>query len=300
MADVLSGAYNPAGRLPVTFYKSVAQLPPFTDYSMANRTYRYLTEQPLYPFGYGLSYATFSYSTPGATAGLAAYAKTIASAEGADGRYHPIPDSQLVKNRQASSNTPDVSPSDPSAPEARHFPSTATPTTTFPGDSPITVTTRVTNTSKLPGDEVVELYISPPRHRRRPPPRPGRFPTHPPKRRRLPNRLLPPNPPRTLHCHPRRPTPSPCRPHRPLARQRPTNANPQPPRPRRRAPKPNSIRHHPTTQLTSPPEYPTLSPGRVSRGFLGYSWVFLSSFRCPTRRRCVSVLGFPAVVAPCL
>ena len=162
VADVLSGAYNPAGRLPVTFYKSVAQLPPFTDYSMANRTYRYLTEQPLYPFGYGLSYATFSYSTPGATAGLAAYAKTIASAEGADGRYHPIPDSQLVKNRQASSNTPDVSPSDPSAPEARHFPSTATPTTTFPGDSPITVTTRVTNTSKLPGDEVVELYISHP------------------------------------------------------------------------------------------------------------------------------------------
>lgn len=62
VADVLSGDYNPAGRLPVTFYKSVAQLPPFTDYSMVNRTYRYLTEKPLYPFGFGLSYSTFSYS----------------------------------------------------------------------------------------------------------------------------------------------------------------------------------------------------------------------------------------------
>jgi beta-glucosidase len=61
VADVLSGAYNPGGRLPVTFYKSVAQLPPFASYSMAGRTYRYFTEQPLYPFGYGLSYATFRY-----------------------------------------------------------------------------------------------------------------------------------------------------------------------------------------------------------------------------------------------
>jgi len=61
VADVLSGASNPAGRLPVTFYKSVEQLPPFGSYSMARRTYRYLTEQPLYPFGYGLSYTTFRY-----------------------------------------------------------------------------------------------------------------------------------------------------------------------------------------------------------------------------------------------
>src|SRR5205807_5770344 len=59
VADVLSGEYNPAGRLPVTFYKSVAQLPPFTSYSMNGRTYRYLTEQPLYPFGYGLSFSSF-------------------------------------------------------------------------------------------------------------------------------------------------------------------------------------------------------------------------------------------------
>src|SRR5438445_4602649 len=61
VADVLSGAHNPSGRLPVTFYKSVAQLPPFTNYSMAGRTYRYFTEQALYPFGYGLSYTTFRY-----------------------------------------------------------------------------------------------------------------------------------------------------------------------------------------------------------------------------------------------
>jgi beta-glucosidase len=62
VADVLSGDYNPAGRLPVTFYKSVAQLPPFGSYSMNGRTYRYLTEQPLYPFGYGLSFSSFNYS----------------------------------------------------------------------------------------------------------------------------------------------------------------------------------------------------------------------------------------------
>jgi len=62
VADVLSGEYNPAGRLPVTFYKSVAQLPPFGNYSMAGRTYRYFTEQPLYPFGYGLSLSSFNYS----------------------------------------------------------------------------------------------------------------------------------------------------------------------------------------------------------------------------------------------
>ena len=64
VADVLSGDYNPAGRLPVTFYKSVAQIPPFGSYSMNGRTYRYFTEQPFYPFGYGLSFSSFNYSDP--------------------------------------------------------------------------------------------------------------------------------------------------------------------------------------------------------------------------------------------
>jgi beta-glucosidase-like glycosyl hydrolase len=62
VADVLFGDYNPAGRLPVTFYRSVDQLPDFSDYSMEGRTYRYFKGDPLYPFGYGLSYTTFAYS----------------------------------------------------------------------------------------------------------------------------------------------------------------------------------------------------------------------------------------------
>lgn len=62
VADVLFGDYNPAGRLPVTFYKSVDQLPPFTDYNMQGRTYRYFKGEPLYPFGFGLSYTNFTYN----------------------------------------------------------------------------------------------------------------------------------------------------------------------------------------------------------------------------------------------
>lgn len=61
IADVLFGDYNPAGRLPITFYKSDKDLPNFEDYSMKNRTYRYFTGTPLYPFGYGLSYTKFAY-----------------------------------------------------------------------------------------------------------------------------------------------------------------------------------------------------------------------------------------------
>jgi beta-glucosidase len=62
VAETLSGKNNPAGRLPVTFYKDVTQIPPFEDYSMKGRTYRYFEGAPLYPFGYGLSYTAFTYS----------------------------------------------------------------------------------------------------------------------------------------------------------------------------------------------------------------------------------------------
>ena len=60
LAEVLFGDYNPGGKLPVTFYRSTADLPDFLDYSMKNRTYRYFTGQPQYAFGYGLSYTSFS------------------------------------------------------------------------------------------------------------------------------------------------------------------------------------------------------------------------------------------------
>ena len=64
LADVLTGRYNPSGKLPVTFYRSTDDLPDFLDYTMKNRTYRYFTGKPLFPFGHGLSYTTFSFSKP--------------------------------------------------------------------------------------------------------------------------------------------------------------------------------------------------------------------------------------------
>jgi beta-glucosidase len=62
VAETLSGGNNPAGRLPITFYAGLDQLPPFSEYAMKGRTYRYFTGKPLFPFGFGLSYTSFKYS----------------------------------------------------------------------------------------------------------------------------------------------------------------------------------------------------------------------------------------------
>ena len=64
VADVLFGDYNPSGKLPITFYRSVDDLPDFLDYTMTNRTYRYFNGTPLWHFGYGLSYTTFTFGSP--------------------------------------------------------------------------------------------------------------------------------------------------------------------------------------------------------------------------------------------
>ncbi len=87
IADTLAGVNNPSGRLPVTFYKSVEQLPPFDDYAMKGRTYRYFDGEPLYGFGFGLSYSKFQYSalkTRRAAAGtvLGVRVKNTSSLEG--------------------------------------------------------------------------------------------------------------------------------------------------------------------------------------------------------------------------
>jgi beta-glucosidase len=79
IADVLFGDYNPAGRLPVTFYKSDSDLPDFNDYSMDNRTYRYFKGKPLYSFGYGLSYTTFTYDQLKAPVSIAPGKKAMVS-----------------------------------------------------------------------------------------------------------------------------------------------------------------------------------------------------------------------------
>jgi beta-glucosidase len=79
VADVMFGDYNPAGRLPVTFYKSDADLPFFMEYDMTGRTYRYFGGEALYPFGYGLSYTTFNYSGIKAPAALAKNSKMTVS-----------------------------------------------------------------------------------------------------------------------------------------------------------------------------------------------------------------------------
>ncbi|MBL0310581.1 MAG: glycoside hydrolase family 3 C-terminal domain-containing protein [Bacteroidetes bacterium] len=78
LADVLFGDYNPAGRLPVTFYKNAAQLPDFHDYNMKGKTYRYFDGEALYPFGYGLSYTSFIYSPLAPKGGTITASKPVA------------------------------------------------------------------------------------------------------------------------------------------------------------------------------------------------------------------------------
>ena len=77
LAGILFGDCNPSGHLPVTFYRSTRDLPDFTNYSMANRTYRYFTGKPLFPFGYGLSYTRFDYGPPQTTTATVASDGTI-------------------------------------------------------------------------------------------------------------------------------------------------------------------------------------------------------------------------------
>jgi beta-glucosidase len=103
IAETLAGDNNPAGRLPLTFYSSLSQIPAFEEYSMRRRTYRYFAEKPLYGFGFGLSYTSFAYS------GLKIASGTIKAGE------------------------------------------------------PVTVEGDVKNTGAVPGDEVVELYLTQPR-----------------------------------------------------------------------------------------------------------------------------------------
>lgn len=89
VADLLTGAYSPSGRLPLTFYKNDNDIPEFTDYSMKNRTYKYFEGEPLYPFGYGLSYTKFAYQITNA-------ASEVKASELAAGAETPV--TVLVKN----------------------------------------------------------------------------------------------------------------------------------------------------------------------------------------------------------
>ncbi len=82
VAEVLFGDYNPAGRLPVTFYRDDSQLPDFENYDMEGRTYRYFRGEPLYPFGHGLSYTSYEYGAPSVTS---------ASVETGDGFGFSVP-----------------------------------------------------------------------------------------------------------------------------------------------------------------------------------------------------------------
>ena len=107
IADVIFGDYNPAGRLPVTFYKDISQIPAFEEYDMKGKTYRYFSGKPLYEFGYGLSYTTFEYSVKnipdeiitGEDIKLSVNVKNTGSMDGDEvvQLYVSLPDSKLKK-----------------------------------------------------------------------------------------------------------------------------------------------------------------------------------------------------------
>lgn len=108
VADVIFGDYNPAGRLPVTFYKNISQIPAFEEYDMKGKTYRYFSGKPLYEFGYGLSYTTFEYSVKnipdeintGEDIKLSVNVKNTGSMDGDEvvQLYVSLPDSKLKKS----------------------------------------------------------------------------------------------------------------------------------------------------------------------------------------------------------
>jgi beta-glucosidase len=108
VADVLFGNASPGGRLPVTFYRSVSDLPPFEDYSMKGRTYRYFTGEPLYPFGHGLSYARFEYGKLAVPKKAAAGAPVAVSVEVRNAGTVPADEvvQLYVTDREASAPVP--------------------------------------------------------------------------------------------------------------------------------------------------------------------------------------------------
>jgi beta-glucosidase len=77
LADIIFGKVSPSGKLPITFPKSLDQLPAYEDYNMAGRTYRYMDQEPLYPFGFGLTYSSFSFSEPSISRGVIKTGKTV-------------------------------------------------------------------------------------------------------------------------------------------------------------------------------------------------------------------------------
>ena len=109
IADILFGEQSPSGRLPITFPKSLDQLPPYEDYAMKGRTYRYMTEEPMYPFGFGLSYASFSYSDLKLSAATIKKGETveISCSISNDGEYPSLETVQLyITDDEASVEVP--------------------------------------------------------------------------------------------------------------------------------------------------------------------------------------------------